>query len=92
MDDKWDKPGFGRLFANKKKTSEMHPDFTGTFVVERGYAAGEKIQFGMWEKITKHGATFFSLRESNFTPTKREPEDQEVAYRPRNRNDDDVPF
>ena len=89
----WDKPGKGRLFVNTKKNSDKHPDFVGTFMTERGYAAGELIRFGMWRKETKGGSEFFNLSEDNFTPKSNyAKEDKEVAYRLRVRDDEDVPF
>ena len=98
MDDskKWDKPGFGTLFLFKNRKNDKQPNYTGSFVVERDYRAGEKINFGMWEKETQYGNKFFSLREDNYKPDERTPRpDREVAYKPgprRNRDDDEIPF
>ena len=101
MDDsKWDKPGKGTLFGNRKKTHQFSPDYTGSFVCERAYKAGEKIQFGMWEKQTKSGHTYYSLSENNYQSYKdkqKVTEDKEVEYAPRkykhNEEDDNsIPF
>lgn len=89
----WDKPGNGRLFENNKKATDKQPDYVGSYMTERGYAAGEIIKFGMWRKQTKAGRDYFNLREDNFVPNAEyKKEDREVAYKYRSRSDEDVPF
>jgi hypothetical protein len=98
-DSKWDKPGLGTLFANKNKRGNA-PDYMGSFVCERDYAAGEKLKFGMWEKRTKYDSVYFALKEDTWKPdpnfrnrgTEPVREDKEVAYRPNKIYDEDVPF
>lgn len=93
MQTQWDKPGYGNMFKNKSKAAENHPDFTGRFVLEFDYKAGEVIEFGMWKKTTKAGDTFFSMRADSFKKRKndarRVKEDREVAPK---YDDSDIPF
>lgn len=98
MASSYDKPGYGNMWMNKDKKSEHAPDFVGTIMLEIDYKAGSLVKIGMWRKKTKHGDTFFSLREDNFIEKKkrenRVTEDREVkpAYAVRNNDDDDVPW
>jgi hypothetical protein len=95
-DTKYDKPGFGRLFKNKNKRADTHPDYVGSFVCDKDYKAGEKIAFGMWEKATRFDTMYYNLKaDKPFQPSGggyRRQEDREVSYRPRRRDDEDVPF
>ena len=92
-DDKFKKPGYGALFQNREKKSEYAPDYTGSFVTERAYDVGEEIKFGMWEKQTKGGNPWFSLKEDNYKfKGKKGDTEVEPQYARRRRNDEDIPF
>jgi hypothetical protein len=53
------KPNSGSLFKNERKTSDKHPDYTGTWKDENG----KEWQFAAWVKEGKKGK-FFSLSAS----------------------------
>ena len=90
--DKFDKPGTGNLFKNKVKKQPYHPDFTGVYVLERAYKAGDKIKFAAYENKTKTGDTYIKLREDNYQRKELVTEDREVhpSYGPRRGKDDDI--
>ena len=73
-----DKPGYGTLFyvAPENKKHPQGPDFTGHLVLDMDYKAGERINFGLWQKETKQGTTMFSVREDNWLKKKKLEEQQ----------------
>jgi hypothetical protein len=99
-----DKPGYGTLFyvAPENKKHPQGPDFTGHLVLDMDYKAGERINFGLWQKETKQGTTMFSVREDNWLKKKKLEEQQPREVTPgyakkpntfnRSRDDNDVPF
>ena len=50
------KPNSGSAFANRKKTSENHPDFTGTALID-----GKLKDVSIWMKKSAQGTDYFSL-------------------------------
>jgi len=68
-----DKPGYGTLFfvAPEDKKHPQGPDFTGHVVLDMDYKAGERLNFGLWQKQTKMGTTMFSVREDNWLKKKK---------------------
>ena len=50
------KPNSGSAFANRKKTSENHPDFTGTALID-----GKLKDVSIWMKKSAQGIDYFSL-------------------------------
>ncbi len=57
-------PGTGALFPNDRKTSDRHPDHTGSITVHRDLKAGEKVNLAAWVREGKKGK-FLSLRMSD---------------------------
>lgn len=94
-------PPSGVLFANKKKTKQNSPDYTGNLElddevvndlveqVSRGVGKPKIILAG-WKKVAKKtGDTFLSLRGSKF----EERGSQSGGYTPKSTSfDDDIPF
>tara|TARA_R100001440_G_scaffold42760_1_gene62513 strand:- start:281 stop:580 length:300 start_codon:yes stop_codon:yes gene_type:complete len=95
-------PPSGVLFANKKKTKQNSPDYTGNLELsdevvndlvsqmERGVEK-PKINLAGWKKVAKKtGDTFLSLRGSAFEERGR----QSGGYAPAKQEplDDDIPF
>lgn len=75
------KPNSGSLFKNDRKTSEKHPDYTGTWKD----ANGKEWQLAAWVKDGSKGK-FFSLSASE-KQAKKDP----GAYIP-TVSGDDLPF
>jgi uncharacterized protein (DUF736 family) len=50
------KPNSGSAFANKKKTTDNHPDFTGTAMID-----GKMMDISIWMKTSAQGTEYFSL-------------------------------
>ena len=71
-------PNYGTLFyvAPENKKHPQGPDFTGHLVLDMDYKAGERINFGLWQKETKQGTTMFSVREDNWLKKKKLEEQQ----------------
>lgn len=63
------KEGSGSLFKNQRKTSESHPDFTGSIKLN-----GKEHWFSAWVKESPKAGKFFSVsvgkvkEQSNFKP------------------------
>ena len=57
MPKQYDNRGTGALFRNKRKTSDKHPAYTGTFTD----AEGREYWLSAWLKKSKAGETFMSL-------------------------------
>jgi len=97
-----DKPGYGTLFfvAPEDKKHPQGPDFTGHVVLDMDYKAGERLNFGLWQKQTKMGTTMFSVREDNWLKKKRLEDQQPKEVTPgyaRNKvkygdDDNSIPF
>ena len=97
-----DKPGYGTLFfvAPEDKKHPQGPDFTGHVVLDMDYKAGERLNFGLWQKQTKMGTTMFSVREDNWLKKKKleeqQPKEVTPGYaKPRkfsHDSDPDIPF
>jgi len=97
-----DKPGYGTLFyqAPEHKKHPQGPDFTGHLVLDMDYKAGERVNFGLWQKETKQGTTMFSVREDNWLKKKKLEEQQPKEVTPgyaRNKvkygdDDNSIPF
>lgn len=51
----YDNTNRGAIFKNDRKTTESHPDYTGTQNVN-----GQDFWVSMWVKTTKDGKPFFS--------------------------------
>jgi len=73
-----DKPGYGTLFfvAPEDKKHAQGPDFTGHLVLDMDYKAGERVNFGLWQKQTRMGTPMFSVREDNWLKKKKLEEQQ----------------
>lgn len=50
------KPNSGSAFANRKKTTENHPDFTGTALID-----GKMKDVSIWMKKSTQGTEYFSI-------------------------------
>ena len=50
------KEGAGSLFKNTKKTTENHPDFTGSIMLD-----GKEHWFSAWVKESPKAGKFFSV-------------------------------
>jgi uncharacterized protein (DUF736 family) len=54
----------GSLFKNNKKTTELHPDYTGKIKVN-----GVELQLSAWVAKTKAGETYLNIKAKELTPT-----------------------
>lgn len=52
----YDDTNRGSLFANKKKTKDNQPDFTGNLNVN-----GAKFRLSVWKKTSKAGEAYMSV-------------------------------
>lgn len=78
----------GALFKNDKKTSDKHPDFSGTLDV-----GGVEHWINGWRQISKNGVKYMALRvkpkELVSAPTKKAKQADTTASAP---YDDEIPF
>jgi hypothetical protein len=69
------KDNTGSLWTNDRKTSENHPDRTGTIIVD-----GVEYYLNGWLKKTKDGKPYLSLsvkpKHEKSAPTRREMDDE----------------
>jgi hypothetical protein len=89
-ENKYDNIGRGALFSNKKKTSDSQPDWRGSVMLSRDYAAGEEVKLGGWTKESRVGP-IISLKENNWAP----PDSGNKNPTPSKRatlEDDDIPY
>jgi len=54
----------GSLFKNNKKTTELHPDYTGKLKVN-----GVELQLSAWVAKTKAGETYLNIKAKETTPS-----------------------
>lgn len=54
----------GSLFKNSKKTTELHPDYTGKLKVN-----GVELQLSAWVAKTKAGETYLNIKAKEATPS-----------------------
>jgi uncharacterized protein (DUF736 family) len=62
----YDNKNSGVLFRNKKKETDKHPDYTGSYTD----GAGEEFWLSAWIKKSKKGETFMSLSTTPKDPQK----------------------
>ena len=79
------KPNTGILFKNERKTEERHPDYTGTWVDERG----QECYLDAWKNESKNGKAYLKLRVGK---QKAEAAPVKTAYKPKQYEESDVPF
>ena len=77
------KPNTGVLFKNDRKTTENHPDLTGTFYDEDG----NERWLSAWKNTSRGGKQYVSIvvgdvKEQQFSRSRPEPDDF----------DKDIPF
>lgn len=53
----------GSLFKNGKKTTELHPDYTGKIKVN-----GVELQLSAWVAKTKAGETYLNIKAKEAMP------------------------
>jgi uncharacterized protein (DUF736 family) len=53
----------GSLFKNSKKTTELHPDYTGRIMVN-----GKELQLAAWVKKSKSGENYLSISAKEALP------------------------
>ena len=53
----------GSLFKNSKKTTELHPDYTGKIKVN-----GVELQLSAWVAKTKAGETYLNIKAKEAMP------------------------
>jgi len=53
----------GSLFKNNKKTTELHPDYTGKLKVN-----GVELQLSAWVAKTKAGETYLNIKAKEAMP------------------------
>lgn len=94
MNDYVTKANTGKLWKNKNKTKDEHPNASGESAIDKQLlmdliAKGEdpvKIQVSAWKNKAKNGETYLSLKYSEpFVPEKKAAPAQEE-------DDEDVPF
>jgi len=75
------KEGSGSLFKNNKKTTDNHPDFTGSIMLD-----GKEHWFSGWVKESPKAGKFFSVSVGKV----KEP----VGFKPKGQDEilDDTPF
>ena len=76
------KEGSGSLFKNSRKTSDSHPDFTGSIMLD-----GKEHWFSAWVKESPKAGKFFSVSVGKV----KEP----VGFKPKGQDeilDDTTPF
>ena len=83
MNNRDQKLGSGVLFVNDKKTTERHPDYTGTMTLDRDYRQGEQIKISGWRKNTPRNH-LISLQVNTYKV--------ESYPKPVGHDDNDVPF
>jgi uncharacterized protein (DUF736 family) len=85
MSKTYDNTNSGALFKNQKKSSEKHPDYTGSVNV-----GGVEYWLSSWIKKSKTGDTFMSLA---VTPKDKDAKQTEKA-KPVSKEelDDTIPF
>ena len=54
----------GSLFKNSKKTTELHPDYTGKIKVN-----GVELQLSAWVAKTKAGETYLNIKAKEAMPS-----------------------
>lgn len=54
----------GSLFKNNKKTTELHPDYTGKIKVN-----GVELQLSAWVAKTKAGETYLNIKAKEAMPS-----------------------
>ena len=89
-------PNTGVLWVNRRKTTDRHPDMTGSIEMDRDLLqelinqakAGKpiKIDVSGWKKKTQKGEGFLSLT------VKKAWEKEGGGGRSNSRDDDDIPF
>jgi hypothetical protein len=67
----------GALFRNKNKAGEKHPDWKGDITV-----AGVKYDLAGWEKTTRNGDVFISIRPSEYRERQPRQEGRPGGYPP----------
>ena len=75
------KEGSGSLFKNSRKTSDSHPDFTGSIMLD-----GKEHWFSAWVKESPKAGKFFSVSVGKV----KEP----IGFKPKGQDEilDDTPF
>ena len=75
------KEGSGSLFKNNKKTTDNHPDFTGSIMLN-----GKEHWFSAWVKESPKAGKFFSVSVGKV----KEP----MGFKPKGQDEilDDTPF
>ena len=75
------KEGSGSLFKNNKKTTDNHPDFTGSIMLD-----GKEHWFSAWVKESPKAGKFFSVSVGKV----KEP----MGFKPKGQDEilDDTPF
>ena len=84
MSKEYDNTKRGALFANRRKETDNHPDFTGTINFD-----GKDYWLSGWKKISRGGDMYLSLsvgQEKTGNPKETEKNDKGEL------NADDIPF
>ena len=82
----------GNLFKNDRKKSENSPDWSGKLKLN-----DQEFYLSAWEKKTKKGDTFFSVKLGKMVPAQLSQHsiDKGNGYAPKDKNDfvdDEIPF
>lgn len=82
-----DKPGFGAIFENKKKSSDSQPDFKG----EYADLDGSKKRIALWRRTSKGGVEYYSMKVE--PPFEGKAQEAAPANAPSSREfDDEIPW
>lgn len=73
----------GSLFKNSKKTTELHPDYTGKIKVN-----GVELQLSAWVAKTKGGETYLNIKAKEAMPNVNTGSTNNFGAK----NDTDLPF
>ena len=78
------KPNTGAAFKNENKTTDNHPDYTGTFYDKDGV----KMNVAIWLNESKAGKKYFSIAHSEWRESVKTDSPAPAAAA----TDDDLPF
>lgn len=84
--------GRAYCFLVKDRKGEFTPQFKGTMVLTRDYAAGETIKLAVWQQTTKNGAPWIKLAEETDAWKNADQRPTQYPREVRNIDENEVPF
>lgn len=80
------KPNTGAMFKNENKTTDKHPDYTGTWYDKDGV----RHNMAMWLNESANGKKYMSMAGSEWKAAEEKSAPAKATQA--NGNDDDLPF